>query len=313
MDADETIRFQRAFAMLYVSSFVGPRDHPKQATHSACQMVLEHADLIDLNWGKYTLEEILVGATKNRGRLNLKTAWVYGCPLVLMVVFFDSIEIGFIKLDQKVEPRIKYYNASLLEALVHYNCSKVDGVTTYGVLKPKIKDRDFDDDEGEDSIKALTRKAIPWFTSHVERMAVEGTGCSMDLHAMLEAASGAQSRDIDLIKERYLLNEKTTVVEDIRKLFDYIMSIRNETKSNNIRYLLACGKNSIQDLKKEKMNITREICSSKNTSVTECATSVKDTRMEGKAIDGTEIVGAYIPDLNIPTYEEGEFVGHNND
>ncbi|XP_044428651.1 uncharacterized protein [Triticum aestivum] len=152
MEPTDKIRFQRAFAMLYVTSFVGPREHLNQVTHSACQLVLEHEDLTDLNWGKYTVDEILVGATEARARQHMKTAWVYGCPLVLMVLFFDSVDVGFIKLDERAEPRIKYYNASLLEALVNYNSSKVDGLTTYGMLKPKKIVPDLDYEEGEADI-----------------------------------------------------------------------------------------------------------------------------------------------------------------
>ena len=60
--------------MLYVTSFLGPREHLNQVTHSACQLVLEHEDLTDFNWGKYTLDEILVGATKARARQYMKTS-----------------------------------------------------------------------------------------------------------------------------------------------------------------------------------------------------------------------------------------------
>lgn len=53
----------------------------------------------------------------------------------MQLLFFDSVNVGFIKLNDQAKPWIKYYNASLLEALVNYNSSKVDGVTTYGTLK----------------------------------------------------------------------------------------------------------------------------------------------------------------------------------
>ena len=82
---------------------------------------------------------------------------------------------------------------------------------------------------------------MPLFTAHAERMTLEGTNHSMNLHNMLVAAGGANTNMARMIRENYLHNEESRVVEDFRKLFECIINIRLENKKNNITYLRGSG------------------------------------------------------------------------
>lgn len=55
--------------------------------------------------------------------------------LYKQILYFDSVDTGFIQLDQKAVPRIKYYNKQILSALVKANSKVEGGRITFGLMK----------------------------------------------------------------------------------------------------------------------------------------------------------------------------------
>jgi hypothetical protein len=126
-------------------------------------MVRDPALLNQINWGKYILDEIYSGAKqvqaaieKGRNRFN-----VYGCLLFLQVknciilyfkilkfhnltrfylyllkqiLYFESVETGFIRVEPTAYPRIAFYTGGALIILIDEDTEIVGNQKIYGIM-----------------------------------------------------------------------------------------------------------------------------------------------------------------------------------
>ncbi|XP_037470475.1 uncharacterized protein LOC119343816 [Triticum dicoccoides] len=132
-------RTERAFAMLYLSIALGPVERKCCVNRNSYMMVILHPDLNDVNWGKYAVDEIISGARKLNRENALLNITLHGCPALPEILYFDSVDTGFIQLDQKAVPRIKYYNKQILSALVKANSKADGGRITFGLMKDQSR------------------------------------------------------------------------------------------------------------------------------------------------------------------------------
>lgn len=85
LNDDDAARTQRAFAMLYLFIALGPGEKQTRINRSSYMMVMMHADLTDVNWGKYAIDEIITGARKLNRDNPLLNITLHGCPVILEV------------------------------------------------------------------------------------------------------------------------------------------------------------------------------------------------------------------------------------
>ncbi|XP_037460443.1 uncharacterized protein LOC119331392 [Triticum dicoccoides] len=172
-------------------------------------MVILYLDLKDVNWGKYAIDEIISGARKLNRDNPLLNITLHGCPALLEIRYFDSVDTGFIQLDPKALPRIKHYNKQILSALVKAN-SRVDGGRiTFGIMKIYV------------SVKGSIKHAenLPYDLKKDSCM----KGRNWIFEELAQRAEGRIDRSMKL--HAYLVNETSLTEERKKKLFQTHRSV----------------------------------------------------------------------------------------
>ncbi|KAF7017496.1 unnamed protein product [Triticum aestivum] len=137
-EADK-IRTQVGFAMLCMASCFSPRENRQTVPTEAYAICMDPANLHRVNWGRYVHSELIGGAEKvHEIHREGKRPQLYGCPLVLQALRFDSVDTGTaVKPEPLVRPRIKFYTAFILSRLIHKDTVVGSVPKRYGVMKAR--------------------------------------------------------------------------------------------------------------------------------------------------------------------------------
>uniref|UniRef100_A0A8I6YS37 Uncharacterized protein n=1 Tax=Hordeum vulgare subsp. vulgare TaxID=112509 RepID=A0A8I6YS37_HORVV len=143
------------FAMLCMATCFSPREKRSMVPAEAYEICMDHSNLHRVNWGKYIFTELIrVAARCQQLLLEGKAPHVYGCPLVLQVLYFDSVDVtAFVRPDPSVRPRTRFYTAAILSTLILGNTFPRTGPKKYGVLKATV----------------IATENLPWDTTHVRQ------------------------------------------------------------------------------------------------------------------------------------------------
>ncbi|KAE8767616.1 hypothetical protein D1007_60990 [Hordeum vulgare] len=128
------------FAMLCMATCFSPREKRSMVPAEAYEICMDHSNLHRVNWGKYIFTELIrVAARCQQLLLEGKAPHVYGCPLVLQVLYFDSVDVtAFVRPDPSVRPRTRFYTAAILSTLILGNTFPRTGPKKLRSLQLKI-------------------------------------------------------------------------------------------------------------------------------------------------------------------------------
>ncbi|KAK1615385.1 hypothetical protein QYE76_020902 [Lolium multiflorum] len=133
----DAARVKLAYGMLAISVFFSPRDRRAYIPRDAYLLAASAGDICNLNWGRYGVEELLDGAWRVQVSVSrhVRGGTVYGCLLAAQCLYFDNVATGTIGVDRSLVPRIGYYTAATLKALIHHDTLLLPSEKVYGMFR----------------------------------------------------------------------------------------------------------------------------------------------------------------------------------
>ncbi|XP_044360253.1 uncharacterized protein [Triticum aestivum] len=140
MSARQRLKTELGSAMLAVAAVFGPGDGRNHVPTDAYQLVDDLSKIYHWNYGRYALEEIIRGAMSlAEAKMNgYKSICLYGCPTILQIHYFSSVDTGFLTLDTSQLAHVNLYSSSVVRAFIEADTLVEAGDMKFGVLKVKV-------------------------------------------------------------------------------------------------------------------------------------------------------------------------------
>ncbi|XP_044321737.1 uncharacterized protein [Triticum aestivum] len=78
---------------------------------------------------------LCLAESKRKGEQNV---WLYGCPTILQIHYFNSVDTGYLTIDTTKQAAVKLYSTSVVRTFIEADTFEEDGQVKYGGLKGNV-------------------------------------------------------------------------------------------------------------------------------------------------------------------------------